>query len=313
MRDDIWVEEDDQRRRPRSVLAVLAIAAVPWLVVAGVVLLPDRDRPPTTAPESRTHTEVAPSDHEDASDATEGEEATGSDDRPTGSVPGQDRREEDGRAEAAQDPSGAAAPSRAPPGQLHVDGELDRALAATATIVARAWATGVDPHLDIPGVDPADGARYAEHVAVEAIERSGSDLAVVTLVAVLLEDLDDGLGAELRRIAVPLAILDGEPRLAGVPWWLPPPEVHPAEVAIQAETDPAVVAAAGQALDEAGYDDLEVLALYRTPGWPWIVELVAIAPGGERVVGEVWLRREDDRFVLAGQPPRTAHQGGGER
>jgi hypothetical protein len=308
VRDDIWIEEDEQPRRSRSALAVLAIAAVPWLIVAAVVLRPagDDEHPRGQHGVSQANPTQQADRSEDAPDVDEarptadldgavGAPAAPSDTAPTDEV----------QAETSRGPDEGAGSETAS------GSDVDRTLAATATVVARAWATGVDPHLDVAGVEPAHGPRYAEHVAVEAIERSGPELAVVTLLAIVLEEFDDGLGADLRRIAVPLAIEGGAPRLAGSPWWLPSPELHRTHVQTHAETDPVLLDAAAQAVSDAGYDDVELLALHRTETWPWIAEISAVAPGGESVEGPVWLREGEDRFVLAGQPPSGQNLGGG--
>ena len=298
MREDIWVEEeDDARRRPRSVVTILAVAAIPWAIVAGIVLLPDRDEPDAPGAEAVGQDEPAA----DVLDRAE---------------PSDEEQAEDPRSKGQQEPPDDAVGSSSDPtprvGEgFDPGGSVDLALAATATVVARAWATGIDPRLDVPGVDPDQRPRYAEHVAVESIDHAASGLAVVTLVAVVLEDFEDGLGADLRRIAVPLSLSDGSPRLAGMPWWLPPPEIHPAEVTVDEALDPALRASAADALQHAGYDDVEVSALYRTEKWPWIAGFTALAPGGEHVSGEAWLRHENDHFILAGYLPDDVRRDGG--
>jgi hypothetical protein len=321
MRDDIWIEDDDEpRRKPRSVLGIVAIAAVPWLIVAGVVLFPDRDRPPSPESGAAGHGSLEhPTDGEVAEGDVGVTEGNG-DDEPSPTL--SDPTSEAGAVTEEATPDGASAEARsasrdgdapgAPlaPADASAGYALDRRLAATATVVARAWATGVDPHLDVPGVTPVAGARYAEHVAVESIERPGSEFAVVTLIAVVLEDLEDGLGAELRRIAVPLAIEDEVPRLAGIPWWLTPPGIETAEPTRQLVPSAEVDAEAEAALLAAGYREVEVAAGYRTAGWPWVVEVVGLAPGGETIAGELWLRLQGDRFVLAGEPARVSAEGG---
>lgn len=302
MREDIWVEEeDDGQRRPRSMLAILVIAAIPWIIVAAIVLLPDRDEPASPEVEG----EAALEQSEQSDDAP---------DTPQDGEPSQAEGTEEVTSDSQDEAPGGTVGSSDPASEVHdrVDtrASIDLALAATATVVARAWATGVDPPLDVPGVDPDQRPRYAEHVAVESIDHASSGLAVVTLVAVVLEDFDEGLGADLRRIAVPLAVNEGSPRLAGTPWWLPPPAIHPAEVAVETVLDPALLSSAADALQRAGYDDVEVAALYRTAEWPWVAGFTALAPGGEQVTGEAWLRQEHDGFILAGHLPDEARRDG---
>jgi hypothetical protein len=314
MRDDIWIEDDEPRRKPRSVLGVVTIAAVPWLIVAGMVLLPDRDAPPSDGP-GIAEGEL-PGDQSDG-EAADDDGEDGSAEDPAADPPVEstlpDETDADGAsAEAPATGQDEVDPPAGPaPAAGGRDVTLDRLLAATATVVARAWATGVDPHLDIPGVDPADGARYAEHVAIESIQRFGSEFAVVTLIAVVLEDLEEGIGAELRRLAVPLVVEDGAPRLAGVPWWLAPPRIASAEPPREWVPSTEVEADAEAALHAAGYSEVEVASVHRTAGWPWVVEFVGLTPGGEPVAGEVWLRLENDRFVLAGEPVDEPMEGGG--
>lgn len=316
MREDLWIEdEDDGRRRPRSVLAILVIAAIPWVIVAAIVLLPDRNERDSAgsggeaaAGESEHNDDAGPQRQEGPTDP-ERTEDVGSDHQ-DGALDGRDVAPF-GRDEPPTDGHGLSNPAGADDQGVGSATSTDLALAATATVVARAWATGVDPRLDVPGVDPEQRPRYAEHVAVESIDHASSGLAVVTLVAVVLEELDEGLGADLRRIAVPLAVVDGSPRLAGMPWWLPPPAIQPAEVEVEAVVDPTLLASAADALQHAGYDDVEVSVLYRTAEWPWIAGFTALAPGREQVSGEVWLRQEHDRFVLAGHLPDDARRDGG--
>lgn len=305
MHDDIWVEEDEPRRRPRSVAAILAIAAVPWLIVAAIVFLPDRDGTSGGTDAGDAGTGTAPGA---AATTTEAAEADGAAAGPAGPAAPGDEREDPAAL------SGAPPPSHEPPvaeGSAAEDPGADRALAAAATVIARAWATGVDPHLDIAGVEAEPEPRFAEHVAVEAIDRSASGLAVVTLVAIVLEEADDTLIADLRRIAVPLALQEGVPHLAGTPWWLPPPEFRPADLLTEPADDPGLAMEASIALERAGYADVEVQTLHRTIGWPWVVRFTATAPGGERGDGQAWLRPVDSGFLVAGEPTDSAWSSGG--
>lgn len=179
----------------------------------------------------------------------------------------------------------------------------DHPLVAIATMVARAWATGADPRLTVAGVRPPDSPRYAEHVAVEAIHREGG-LAVVVLIAVILEHSEDGVTADLRRIAVPMVEGGEAPAIAGTPWWLPAPDFTSFELRSHPVEDADHIEAASEALRQAGYADIEVVSLHRSDHWPWIVDATALAPRGEPHEGPLWLRPTADGFVLAGSPTK---------
>lgn len=315
MRDDIWSEEEDRDRprKPRSVLTVLLIAAVPWAIVAAIVFLPDRqadepDLPVATPPSDPTAEDVSGDAEPDVTAAEQPGDPASDEEAQEGASPGGDEERASGAESYGMSGSGVTPPG----GESHGSGELpltqvdlrsERALISLATVVARAWATGVDPELPVVGVDPSQQPRYAEHVTVEAVHREG-ELAVVVLLAVILEQFDDGMGAELRRIAVPLVEGPEHPALAGAPWWLSPPSFAPAEVLATPDEDPEHLRAAEDALRDAGYRDIEVHGLGRSDGWAWIVDVAAVAPGGEPVEGALWLREASHGFELAGD--RTA-------
>lgn len=181
--------------------------------------------------------------------------------------------------------------------------------AAAAVVLARSWLTGVGPQLaDVPTA-PASAARaasYAEHLAVEAIDLPAPGFAVVSVVAVVLDVVDQGYhGGRVVRLAVPLR-LDGQgARPAGDPWPLPAPALTPAPPAPQTTIDdPAVLADAGAALVAAGYRDVDVRSVQSTDGWPLIATATARAPGSDDAATHVvWLRTHLGALVVAGWLP----------
>jgi hypothetical protein len=175
------------------------------------------------------------------------------------------------------------------------------ATAALATVVARAWLTGIPPHLDVAGVAPLDEGTYAEHLVVEAVERPDEGAAVVTLLAVVL-DAGDDQRVNVQRLGVPVAETPDGPRPGGSPWLLPAPDLSPAGPSAEPVDDPAQLLAALDALERAGYRDPELRALARSTGWPWIADVRVRLPDGPAWEGSVWLRRHLQGFALAGLP-----------
>lgn len=181
----------------------------------------------------------------------------------------------------------------------------EREAAAVATLVARAWLTGVGPRLDVPGLAGPAGS-YAEHLVVEAVDHPAPGAAVVTLLALVLRaEGDTYRDAEVQRVAVPLWFDGDGARPAGPPWRLPPPGLAVASPQVsEAITDPEVLAAAGEALAAAGYAVTEVVSLGRVQGWPLVVTAVATAPGSDAPAEHVvWLREHLGELVVAGSRP----------
>lgn len=292
--DPMWLEEPQDQDRGRTGSRrwlVLVIAAVPWMVVAALVLLP-RDAPhdpPSTVPEASEAPEAPEVSEHPVPPVDEPPTATAAD-PPSGSSPPSDQ----------QPPRGAG--STVLPALPEVPTPDRDRLAATATVVARAWLTGVAPHLGLGGLDPVDATSYAEHLVVEAIDHRDPHLAVVSLLAVLLREEPDGLTVDHRRVAVPLAIEDGSVRLVGSPWWLPAPDLEVVDLPAEERSDPAWVDAAVDGLLAAGLEDVEVRGLERTSRWPWRADVVATTPEGERIDGSLWLRWTEHGFLLAGLP-----------
>lgn len=296
--DPVWFDEPEEASGPRSGprrAVVVAIAAIPWVLVAALVLLPGRSvDPPVTAGSPSVATDPGP---DAPPGATEGAPTQVDPVPPSGS---------DHSAPAPpRDPPATVADPLTPRSSVAMDLSTRDALAAVATVVARAWLTGVSPHLDVPGLTPIDPASYAEHVVVEAIDQDDPHLAVVSVLAVLLRETSEGLRVETRRVAVPLAITDGRVQPAGEPWWLPRPDLRAVDLPVEVQTDPAWFEAAAAGLREAGLRDVEVATLERTDRWPWRAHITARTPDGQALDGPVWLRWNGQGFELAGHVPAT--------
>ncbi|MBS3942129.1 MAG: hypothetical protein KG028_14310 [Actinobacteria bacterium] len=176
----------------------------------------------------------------------------------------------------------------------------DGATVAVAAAVARAWLTGLAPVLDVAGVTPDDATGYAEHLTVEAIERPGPGAAVVTFSAVVL-DGGDPATARLRRVAVPVDERAVDPRPAGAPWELKGLDLTPTAPDVADELGDEHWPAAEAALRAGGFVDAELHGLQRTTAWPVLAAISTPTPDGPRHQ-VVWLRRHLDRFVVAGLP-----------
>ena len=302
MRDDpVWFDDPEDAPAPRTGsrrAVVLAIAAIPWLLVAALVLLPDRSADPAdTIPTASATPDTTP----DAGTPTPPE----SDPDPPPPAPAPPLAE--GRLDAEVD-TRSRHPDAAVTTMADIGTELSTrdSLAAVATVVARAWLTGVSPHLDVPGLTPTDPSGYAEHVVVEAIDRHDPHLAVVTVLAVLLRETPEGLRVDTQRVAVPLAITDGRVHPADEPWWLPSPDLRSGDLPAEPQTDPAWFEAAATGLRAAGFQDIEVTALERTDRWPWRARITARTADGQPIDGPVWLQWTGQGFEVAGHVPASS-------
>lgn len=298
--DPVWFDDPEDASAPRRGsrrAVVLAIAAIPWVLVAALVLLPDR----TVDPAGGTPTPAAVADPS----AEAGNPAVQSSDPApiTPPPPTEDRvganvdADVDTGIRPPEGDAGATQPDIGP--KLSTRDSL----AAVATVVARAWLTGVSPHLDVPGLTPTDPSSYAEHVVVEAIDQHDPHLAVVTVLAVLLREEAEGLRVDTRRVAVPLAITDGRVHPADEPWWLPSPDLRSGDLPSEPQTDPAWFEAAVTGLEDVGLEDVEVTALERTDRWPWRAHVAARTADGQSIDGPVWLRWNGQGFEVAGYVP----------
>ncbi len=275
VRDDTWMQRfedlDDEpparRRRP----ALPFLVALPWLVLVAVLVLPRlaASEPPSTSPH-----DAAPTIPVDA----QGDEALElRSDEPASTAPAETARE--------------VGPARS----ATIPGD-DLRHGALAIALARAWLSGMGPPLHVGGIQPPE-ARYAEHLTVEAIERTSDDTAVVTVLATVFEGPDE-LEIGLQRVAVPLLIDGDGAHPAGAPWQLasPRPVSRPPE-ATRTLTDPEDLLAAADALRAEGYLEAEVLQLSETDRWPVLVHFALPDEVGARTA---WLQRTDETYVVVG-------------
>lgn len=292
--DDTDLDDERPRRTPPTRRRLLLVgAAVPWAVVVLLLMLPQLsgDDPATGAPTS-------------APPAAEGAPA------PTADPPG---------GSLDVDPEVG---ERAPPAAHRLTDELelvelrgafrvehgDELAATVAVAVARAWLTGMDPPLAVPGLAPRAAPRYAEHLAVEAVERISGDAAVVTILAIVLEG-EDELHAGLERLAIPIVWDGGHPHPGGEPWPLPAPDLEARTLATTPVTDPDLQLAAVAALEAAGFAEVELLGLGSAPTGPAVARIDARGPDGEPLHGAVWLRHHLDGFAVSGTT-LSAHDAG---
>ncbi len=324
MREPDWFDGTEQDgaggdRHPRRRL-LLALAAIPWLLVVVILVAPLRGEPAGDPGADR--------------DDGQGEgPATDQDDRERAAPA-------DGTADGAHDPSHTGTPPQGEPVGAAADGSTgdgadgdgtpppspdgdgpgeedtgstvlaleelrgrwrvapgEEELASLAVVLARAHLTGIGPPLAVAGAAPS-ATTYAEHLVVEAVEHPSPATAVVTVLAVVLVDPSPEPGrVELRRLAIPLTSDTAPPALAGAPWELPaPPLPEPASVDLEPVDDPSLLAAADTALAIAGPGEQRTTALATAPGWP-LVATTTDAEGEER---SLWLRRHLDGLVVAG-------------
>jgi hypothetical protein len=330
-----WLDDDHRDERDRSSARprlLLVLAVVPWLLLAAVVLtgrVPSSDS--AMVSEQATGSDEPPADsggEPSASPDADGSPAARSDrphDAPEdngGDGPAPLDADDRAADQAAPSDSAGPDPDASPPapgtgqpllvehrGRWRLEPGAEEA-AALAVVVARSWLTDHDPQLDVSGVERPDNAgalRYAEHLVVEAVEFTATDLAVVTVLAVVL-DGDDELDTAVRRLAVPIA-MDADVRPAGTPWWLPGPTLTSLTPDTEPIEDAAELLGAAEALQTAGYQDVAVDRLDALGPTAALVTVTARTPDGEAVDGTVWLRRHVDRFVVAGMPVHPHRSG----
>lgn len=308
MRQPDWLEDpdpDDPPRRSRPRWLLLVAAGLPWALIIGLLLVsghtgqqPDPTGGGAVAADGTAHPDVGylPEAGGEASPTAPPTDPTPHDPRTSTSQP---------KAVAPSPPSAPATSSEGPQGTLvaelrgrwRVDAGLEEA-ASLAVVVARAWLTGFDPVLTIDELGPArEGANYAEHLVVEAVEQPAPGAAVVTILAVVLDGDDQDLEAAVRRLAVPIVMATDGPRSAGRPWDLPPPKLDPVDLEPTPVQDPDLLLAAAEALDAAGLTGHTLLALDRTEHWP---VLATVSGPEEDDSTVVWLREHVGGFVVAG-------------
>jgi len=278
MHDEHWpINDDTKRPTPKPLL--IAIAVLPWIVVALMVARPGGDDRRAAIPPSAVS--WAPDAGAGSADSrawvADGSQAEG---HPAHVYP--------------SDPLPPASPRPMTP-----TGAVHQAAGAAATAIARAWITGIDPQLGISGLEPAGDSWYVEHLAVEAIEAFDDDIAVVSLIAIVIGGSPETLTAHVRRVAVPMSVR-GVPRPAGMPWWLPEPQWDVRPPNSHRVEDPDAQQQAVEALRQAGYTDVQLVGLHRSDGWPWLAHMQGRTRAGQPVDGEVMLYRARDRFVVAG-------------
>jgi hypothetical protein len=297
MRELDWFDgpeepEGPPRRRPRWFAVLIA---VPWLVVVGLLVAPQLDRGVETADATQVGSDALADTAETPAAVDDDREAPA----PAADQPPLARPEE-----AGTTPS-EVLQIREFRGQWRVAPGSEEA-ASLAVVVARAWLTGIGPTLALPGIAPDEGA-YAEHLVVEAAERTSADTEVVTVLAVTLREVDGSApSVAVERLAVPIAWDQEGPRPAGAPWPLPGPRLEPVAPALLAlDDDPAAWDRVTSALAEAGLGTHRLEALRRVPDGP----VVATIGDGTRQ-HDVWLRPHLDGYVVAGSTLPATSAGG---
>jgi hypothetical protein len=301
-----WLDpEPDEVARPRRRSLVALLAVAPWLVVIVLLVLPRASGAPAGVGGADGPHHAHPDPDEGAVDAgdaiTSPRDGTTDDDEDHDrAAPDDDLRE--GGAADGWDAGGTGWSITEERGNWRV-APGDGATTALAVAVARAWLTGVAPTLELAGIPPSRDATYVEHLVVEALERPAVGAAVVTLLAIVLErDDEDQHHVRVERLAVPVVETGPQPRPGGPPWWLAPPELEPAPLSGTPIADPEVHLAALDALRRGGLDDIELLALETSDGWPVLASVRVDGPHHDGWEGTVWLRRHLDGFALAGVP-----------
>lgn len=258
--------------RPTRRNLLLVVAVAPWLVVAAVALRSGQGSPSIDPAVEPTDAAAPP-----AADPLDPDETAGA------TVP----------------PDALVFGARVAPGAEDA--------AAVAVAVARSWLGDAGPPLDL-GLGGAGVDGYLEHIAVESVDLPLPDVAVVSLVAIMLDaDGETWSGVRLLRLAVPVRLAPDGARPAGTPWLLPAPDLSMDEPEWVAVEEPEELAAAGAAVVAAGYRDVEVHRLERSESWPLRATITAVAPGMTSASDHVvWLRQHLGDYVVAGLLP-SAH------
>lgn len=269
MRDELptWLGEPSDSAedpRPRRLSLLLAMAAVPWVVMVVLLLGRGGDDVAAGHPHDSRAVLAAPTPAPEVGPPT------------------------------PETPAPTALPAL-PQAGSHVEvrpGDV----AAVVLAVARSWLTGVGPDLGIEGISAAERT-YLEHLLIEGVEWVGDDLVVVTvLAAVLTPEEDHYRDVHLRRLAVPVRVAAGAISAAGRPWRLPGPGTvtveEPVTVAVD---DPFLLQEAAAALQAAGFH-APVATLALSASGPWIATLEADADPAP----QVWLVESAAGLRVAG-------------
>jgi hypothetical protein len=170
---------------------------------------------------------------------------------------------------------------------------------AVATIAARQAFSG-----------PIDGgARYLDAATAEEVLWLDAGTAVVGVTGLLLEGTAERWASTRAvRLAVPLAVRNGVPVPAGLPWELAPPQATPQEPAWEPAADPALTASVRETLEAAGYTLITSVALARAPELPAVLRAVvqAVAPGAPASAEHhMWLRDGASPLLLHDRHDRS--------
>lgn len=277
---DLPEDEDDDERpaRPWRSRALWAGAVALWALLvlgAGAVWL-------GSGQEERTQDEAG------AHDAA-------------GALPGDAEGDSAGPGELAARPTERSATDRAAEaGANEISATDARAIEARASVALH---LAVTRHADALGP-----ARYVDHVTVERITVE-HELAVVTLLAVVLEGTEGRWeSTSVRRFGLALRMSHAL-ELIGAPWPLPGGDLgvevpaEPSDLAGRDETRR--YPAAMTALEAAGYTEVVLLHVAVVPERPALMwaRLEGIAPGETAPAEhEVWLRDDVPPHVLGALP-----------
>ena len=188
--------------------------------------------------------------------------------------------------------------------QLVTDAGADLAARAAAALAASA----VHEHVTASGSDDHGVDWYVDHVVAEQVRMLG-DVAVVTVLASVLEG-SAGVWHERRtaRFGIAMAVRGDGLRPVSQPWPLPPPDlsIDAAPPGMPVEDTDAHDAAL-EALEAAGYTDVELRVLTRHPFGVLVAELDGLGPDDriQQRLG-VWLTDERTPTVLGHADTRQA-------
>lgn len=273
-----WADEPGpQRDRPRRVLLLLVLAALPWLGFAAVALGVLGDAGPR-----RGSDETA---QQEGTDPEPAETGVAEPDVPADPSPGQATT----GPEVDPPPPARAADS---PGRA----DAERRAGATAALALRTELTG----------EAAEGGplRYVDLAVAESV-RWVEDVAIVEVAAVLLESAGDAWGeGRPARFAVPVRVTGTETVPVAAPW----PVAAPAAAETpswEPVADEHLAEAVASALTGGGYRRVTDVALARSGDVPGVLaaDVVAVGPGAtDPGPHRVWLRDDDAPSLFTADP-----------